>query len=233
MTTTTTTSQPAEKVRAIITGATGMVGEGVLHECLLDDMVEQVLVINRKPCGIVHPKLKEIIHADFFDFSSIENQLSGYTACFFCLGVSSVGMKEPAFYHLTYELTMHVAGILSRVNPGMVFCYISGAGTDSTEKGRMMWARVKGKTENDLMKLPFRKVYNFRPGVLKPTKGLKNTLGFYKYAGWLLPLIKLIAPNRVGTLRELGLAMIHAASRGYDKQILEVSDIRLLATGNW
>jgi nucleoside-diphosphate-sugar epimerase len=217
--------QPNSKISVILTGSTGMVGEGVLHECLQDNDVEQVLVINRKPCGITHSKLKEIIHADFFDLSSIENQLTNYNACFFCLGVSSVGMKEPEYYQLTYTLTMHVAQTVSKLNPDSVFCYISGAGTDSTEKGRMMWARVKGKTENDLMKLPFKRVYNFRPGVIQPTKGLKNTLSYYKYFGWLLPIIRLVAPNYICTLKELGTAMIHAATKGYEKQILEVKDI--------
>ncbi|MES1220202.1 MAG: NAD-dependent epimerase/dehydratase family protein [Bacteroidota bacterium] len=217
------------KIRAIVTGATGMVGEGVLHECLQHEDVEQVLVINRKPCGSSHPKLKEIIHADFFDFSSIESQLTNYNACFFCLGVSSVGMKEPEYTRLTYTLTMHVAGTLSKLNPGMTFCYISGASTDSTEKGRMMWARVKGKTENDLMKLPFNHVYNFRPGIIQPTKGLKNTLSFYKYLGWLIPIIKLLAPNYIITLKQLGVAMINAATKGYEKQILEVKDILALS----
>ena len=216
-------------IKVIITGATGMVGEGVLHESLQHEAVETVLVINRKPCGVNHPKLKEIIHADFFDFSPIEDKLAGYNACFFCLGVSSVGMKEPKYAHLTYDLTMHIAQTLSRINPGMTFCYISGAGTDSTEKGKSMWARVKGKTENDLAKLPFKKVYNFRPGIIQPTKGLKNTLSFYKYLGWLIPIIKSIAPKYVSTLREVGLAMIKAARKGYNKQVLEVTDIKALA----
>ena len=220
--------QTNSKIRVIITGSTGMVGEGVLHECLQHDDVEQILVINRKHCGITHPKLKEIIHADFFDFSSIESQ-TNYNACFFCLGVSSVGMKEPEYYRLTYTLTMHVAQSLSKLNHDMVFCYISGASTDSTEKGRMMWARVKGKTENDLMKLPFKMVYNFRPAIIKPTKGLKNTLSFYKYLGWLLPVIKLFAPNHICTLKQLGIAMIASATKGYEKQILEVKDIIALS----
>jgi hypothetical protein len=211
------------KIKTIITGTTGMVGEGVLHECLLHDDVEQVLVINRKPCGVVHPKLKEIIHLDFFNFSSIENQLTGYNACFFCLGVSSVGMKEEEFTKFTHTLTMHVAETVSRKNNDMVFCYVSGTGTDSTEKGRMMWARVKGKTENDLMKLPFKKVYNFRPGLIVPTKGLKNTLGIYKYLGWLIPVIKLFSP--VVSLKQIGMAMINTVNKGYEKQILEVKDI--------
>ena len=214
-----------QKIQLILTGATGMVGEGVLHEALQSDTVEKVLIFNRKPSCITHQKLKEIIHADFFNLSPIANQLTGYNACFFCLGVSSVGMKEPEFYQKTYVLTMHLAEVLSKQNPQMVFCYISGAGTDSSEKGRQMWARVKGKTENDLMKLPFKKVYNFRPGVLEPTKGLKNTLKYYHYFGWLLPVIRLLAPNHICTLRELGSAMITVVTKGYEKQILEVKDI--------
>jgi uncharacterized protein YbjT (DUF2867 family) len=213
------------KIKAIVTGATGMVGEGVLHECLQHDDVEEVLVVGRRSCGVTHPKLKEIMIPDFFDLSAIETRLSGYNACFFCLGVSSVGMKEAEFYKLTYTLTINFATILARQNPGMIFCYISGAGTDSTEKGRMMWARVKGKTENDLMKLSFKKVYNFRPGIIKPTKGLKNTISFYRYLGWLIPVIKLVAPNSISSLKELGLAMINTAGKGYEKQILDVKDI--------
>ena len=210
--------QPSKKIQLILTGATGMVGEAVLHEALQSDIVEKILVINRKPCGTTHKKLQEIIHADFFNLSPIANQLSNYNACFFCLGVSSVGMKEQEFYQKTYVLTMHVAELLSSLNPQMTFCYISGAGTDSTEKGRQMWARVKGKTENDLMKLPFRQVYNFRPGVLQPGKGLKNTLSFYKYLGWLLPVIRKLAPNWICTLKELGTAMINSATKGYEKK---------------
>lgn len=217
------------KIKAILTGATGMVGEGVLHECLQHDDVEEVLVAGRKSCGVSHPKLKEIIHPDFYFIASIEKQLAGYNACFFCLGVSSIGMKEDEFYKPTYLLTMNFATTLVNRNPGMVFCYVSGAGTDSTEKGRIMWARVKGKTENDLMKLPFKNVYNFRPGIIKPTKELKNTLRFYKYFGWLLPVIRFVAPKYITTLKELGVAMINAASKGYEKQILEVKDILILS----
>lgn len=225
--------QPPQKLQLILTGATGMVGEGVLHEALQSDTVEKVLIVNRKPSGIAHPKLKEIIHADFFNLSPIAQELTGFNACFFCLGVSSVGMKEPEFYQKTYILTMHVAAILSKQNPQMIFSYISGAGTDSTEKGRQMWARVKGKTENDLMKLPFKKAYNFRPAIIQPTKGLKNTLKFYTYLGWLIPVIKLIAPNSICSLKELGLAMINASVKGYHKQILEVKDIHAAAKNNY
>ena len=217
------------KIKVILTGATGMVGEGVLHECLNKVDVEQVLVISRKPCGVVHPKLKEVIHSDFYNLSAIENQLSGYTACFFCLGVSSVGMKEEEYTKLTYTLTLHVAEILVKLNPDMTFCYISGASTDSTEKGRSMWARVKGKTENALMRLPFKKVYNFRPGYMHPTPGMKNTLSYYKYLGWMYPFFRTVFPNFVSTLSELGNAMINATGKGYEKQILEVKDIVALS----
>ncbi len=219
------------KVKAIITGATGMVGEGVLHECLLHPNVELVLVINRKPCGVTHPKLKEIIHGNFFNLSPVKESLTGYNACFFCLGVSSVGMKEPEYTRLTYDLTMHLAQVLSNQNKDMVFCYVSGASTDSTEKGKMMWARVKGKTENDLMKLPFKKAYMFRPGLMKPTPGLKNTLKIYKYLGWMYPILRLISPNSACTLKDLGVAMIHTVTLGCDKQVLEVKDIIGLAKG--
>ena len=206
-----------------------MVGEGVLHECLQDPSVSSVLVINRKPCGVVHPKLKEIIHADFYNLSAIESQLSGYNACFFCLGTSSVGMNEADYTKVTYTLTMHVAETLCRINPDMTFCYVSGASTDSSEKGRQMWARVKGKTENDLMKLPFKKVYNFRPGFMLPTPGLKNILSFYKYINWLYPILRPVFPSYMSTLADIGVAMIHAVTRGYEKQVLEVKDIVALA----
>ena len=216
-------------IRVLITGTTGMVGEGVLHECLAHTDISSVLVINRKPCGVSHPKLKEIIHDNFFDLTPIQAELSGLDACFFCLGVSSIGKTEAEFHRLTYTLTLHVAQLLSRSNPGMVFCYISGAGTDSTEKGKVMWARVKGKTENDLRKLPFKTVFAFRPGMLKPTKGLKNALKLYTYFGWLYPVLRWLAPNTACTLSELGRAMICAASRGSLKETIEVPDIVALA----
>lgn len=217
------------KLKIILTGATGMVGEGVLYECLQHPDVEEILVLTRKPCGYKNVKLKEIIHSDFYNITSIQEQLKGYNACLFCLGVSSVGMKEDEYFQKTYVLTMHVAEVLSKQNSNMTFCYISGAGTDSSENGRQMWARIKGKTENDLMKLPFKKVYNFRPGIISPTKGLKNTLSFYKWLGWLLPVIRVISPNFISSLKELGLAMINASRLGYEKQILEVKDIKELA----
>ena len=216
------------KFKAIVTGATGMVGEGVMHECLLHPDVTEVLIINRRPSGFTHPKLKEIIHKDFFDLSAIESQLTGYDACFFCLGVTSIGKNEEEYTKYTHTLTMHMADILARHNPGMTFCYVSGSGTDSTEKGKRMWARVKGRTENDIMKL-FPKAYMFRPGFMLPTKGLKNALKAYKYFNWMYPFFRRIMPNFFCTLKEVGIAMIHTVTKGYNKKILEVKDIVELA----
>jgi len=223
------------KLRVIITGATGMIGEGVLHECLQHSQVEKVLVITRQPSGYTHPKLSEIIHKDFFDISPLSDRLTGYNACYFCLGVTSVGKKEPEYTKLTYTLTMNFAGILAKLNPDMTFCYISGAGTDSTEKGKTMWARVKGKTENDLQKLPFKKVYNFRPGGIEPFLPLKPTHTYYKmyrYVKWIVSAMKLIAPNYVITLKDLAAAMINASLIGYSKSVLEMKDMKQLAKTN-
>jgi nucleoside-diphosphate-sugar epimerase len=213
------------KIRVILTGATGMVGEGVLHECLLHPQVESVLVLGRKSCGVTHAKMKEICYPDLSNLSAIQEKLAGYDACFFCLGVSSVGMDADDYYRMTYTLTMHVAETLQKMNPTMTFCYISGAGTDGTEKGRSRWARVKGKTENDLLKLGFERVYNFRPAYLHPTKGLKNTLKYYRYVQWLYPMGRKLLPNYFITLSELGRAMIHVVLTGYDRAVLEVKDI--------
>jgi hypothetical protein len=217
------------KVRAIITGATGMVGEGVLLHCLNSPQVEQVLILNRRPGGFTHPKLKEIIVADFYNLSPVKEQLKGYNACFFCLGTSSVGMNEADYTRVTYDLTMHVGQTLSALNPDMTFCYVSGSGTDSTEKGRVMWARVKGKTENDLMKLPFKQVYAFRPGFMKAVEGQKNTLKAYNYLAWTYPLFRAVAPAYACTLNEVGQAMINAVTKGYPKKVIEVKDMVLLA----
>ena len=216
-------------MKVLVTGATGMVGEGVVKECLLHPDVKGVLVINRRPCGIKDPKLSEIILPDFFDLSGIQAQLAGYDACFFCLGVSSVGLSETEYARMTHALTLQFASSLIAQNPGMVFCYISGAGTDSSEKGRSSWARIKGRTENDLMKLPFKKVFLFRPGFIEPGPGLKNTLRSYKYLFWLIPIIRWLAPDWICTLKEIGLAMIHSVLKGYDKNVLEVRDIKKLA----
>ncbi len=217
------------KIRAIITGTTGMVGEGVLHECLLHPDVEAVLAIRRRPCGVRHGKLKELVHADFSDFSGLEGELTGYNAGFFCMGVSSIGMTERAYRHVTYDFTMALAAVLSRLDPDMTICYVSGMGTDSSEKGRVMWARVKGKTENDLLRLPFRRAYMFRPAFIQPTRGLKNTHWFYRAAAPLFPPVKMLFPGYILTLREIGLAMINSVEKGPDEKVLEVGDIAKLA----
>lgn len=216
-------------MKVIITGATGMVGEGVLYECLNDARITNILTINRKSAGYSHPKLKEILHQNFLDFSSIEKELIGYDACFFCLGISSVGVSKEIYYEKTYTLTMHVATTLSKLNPQMTFCYVSGAGTDSTEKGNLNWARVKGKTENDLMKLPFAQVFNFRPGIIQPTKALKYTHKVYHFFGWLFPIMKAINKNSFVTLAEIGKAMIQTLESASERRIVEVSDIKKLA----
>ena len=214
------------KIKAIIFGVTGMVGEGVLYESLKNPDVESILVINRRPCGVDHEKLTEIIHQDFHDLTPIENQLSDYNACYFCMGISSLGMKEDAYRRITYDLTLHVANILVNLNPQMTFCYVSGAGTDGNESGRSMWATVKGKTENDLQKLPFKSVYNFRPGYIQPIKGLKNAYKIYKFTAPFYPLLKTFFAKYVGTLEELGLAMINVTRDGSDLKVLECKDIR-------
>jgi putative NADH-flavin reductase len=221
------------KIKAIITGATGMVGEGVLHECLNHPDVESVLVINRKSCGVKLDKLKEIIHKDFFDLTPIESQMAGYNACFFCAGVTSIGKKEDEYRHLTYDLTMNFAETLVRVNGeksrAITFCYVSGMDTDSTEKGKRMWARVKGKTENYLMKLPFKNAYMFRPGYIQPIKGLQNTYTVYKFLAPFYPILKTLFPKYTVTLKEVGQVMINVALYNPERKILECVDIRKAA----
>jgi hypothetical protein len=219
-------------IKAILFGATGMVGEGVLVEALYDHDVESVLVVGRRSCNVSHSKMREVLHNDFFDYTAIQDQLSGYDACFFCLGVTSLGKSEAEYRHLTYDLTIAAATTLSRLNPGMVFCYVSGLGTDSSEKGKSMWARIKGKTENDLMKLPFKSVYAFRPGFIKPGVGSKNTLWFAKVLAPLYLLLKLVLPNAVCTLHEVGKAMIHVSMYEETRKVLECSDMRELAQAN-
>ena len=212
-------------IKPIIFGSTGMVGEGVLHVCLHHPEVESVLVINRRPCEVQHPKLTEIIHSDFYNYSSILDKLKGYNACYFCLGVTSIGKSEAEYTRITYNLTMAAAKALVSLNPDMTFCYVSGAGTDGTEKGKSMWARVKGKTENDVAKLPFRAAYAFRPGFIKPIKGLKHGYRVSRVIGTVYPLLKLLAGKYVCTLEDLGLSMIHVSTKGYDKRVLECVDI--------
>lgn len=205
-----------------------MVGEGVLLECLNHPDVEKVLVINRKPGGIAHPKLQEIIHSDFFDLAPIESQLSGYNACFFCLGISSVGISKEEYKRITYDLTLNFGQLLARLNPEMTFCYVTGAGTDSSEQGKIGWARVKGATENVLMQL-FENAYMFRPGFMKAVPGQKNIKSYYKLIFWLYPVGRILFPAGFCTLQEVGQAMIKAACSGYSKKVLEVKDIVALA----
>jgi len=217
------------KINAIIFGATGMVGEGVLHVTLNYPETESVLVVGRRPCTVRHPRLRELITTDFTDFSQVRNQLKEYNACFFCAGTTSVGKTEEEYRRITYDLTLGAAEALVQIHAGITFCYVSGAGTDSTERGRLMWARVKGKTENDLTKLPFKAVYNFRPGFIKPIPGLKNAFALARILGTAYPLWRALMPNYVCTLEDIGLAMIHAVERGYPSTILENRDIAVLA----
>jgi len=216
-------------VKVILFGATGMVGQGVLRECLLDPEVESVLAIGRNATGQSHEKLHEILLSDLFDLSSAEDQLSGYDACFFCLGVSSVGMKEDAYRRVTHDLTISVAKTLSRLNPGMKFIYVSGAGTDSTERGRAMWARVKGKTENTLLQMPFKAAYMFRPAYIQPLHGIRTKTKWYGAAyaivGRLYPLWRLLFGKYVTTTECVGRAMLNVAKRGAPKPVLENQDI--------
>ncbi len=216
-------------MKVILFGATGMVGQGVLRECLLDADVESVLVIGRSSTGQRHARLREILHDNFWDFSAIESELGGYDACFFCLGVSSVGMNEERYRHLTYDVTMAAATTLARLNPGMVFVYVTGRGTDSTEQGGLMWARIKGKTENDLLKLPFKAAYMFRPAGIQPLHGVRSKTGWiqaiYVVTSPLLSYLNRISPKFMTTTEQVGRAMIKVARDGYPKPVLESEDI--------
>jgi len=216
-------------LNVIITGATGMVGEGVLLTSLEHPAIARILLVSRRPYGMQHPKLKECIVPDFMHLDSVRDQLTGYDACFFCAGISSAGMSEVDYTHITYDITLHFAGVLASLNSQMVFCYVSGALTDSTEKGRIMWARVKGRTENALTRLGFRSVYNFRPGFMRATPGQRNIKSYYKLIGWAYPLLHALLPNQVSTLHDVGIAMIGCVQQGYPKQILEIKDINTLA----
>jgi uncharacterized protein YbjT (DUF2867 family) len=217
-------------MNVLLFGATGMVGQGVLRECLLDTDVQRVVTIGRTPTSAQHPKLQQVVHRDLWHYAEIESEFSGFDACFFCLGVSSAGMKEEEYARKTYNITMAAAETLSRLNPQMTFIYVSGAGTDSTEKGRSMWARVKGKTENALLRLPFAAAHMFRPGMIQPLHGIKPKTAWYRVIydvlRPLLPLLRRVFPNQVLTTEEIGRAMLTVARRGYPKPILEARDIR-------
>jgi uncharacterized protein YbjT (DUF2867 family) len=216
-------------MRVVLFGATGMVGQGVLRECLLDPDVESVVSIGRGATGQQHAKLSELRHSTFLDFSAIEDQLSGFDACFFCLGVSSAGLTEEQYERITYGFTIAAARVLARLNPGMTFIYVSGMGTDSSEHGRSMWARVKGKAENELLRLPFRAAYMFRPGAIVPLHGVQSKTklyrAFYVLLGPLLPLLQARFPRYVTTTEQIGRAMLKVAKRGWPKPVLENSDI--------
>jgi uncharacterized protein YbjT (DUF2867 family) len=219
-------------MKVILFGATGMVGQGVLRECLLDPGVENVLAVGRSPTGQRHVKLREIRHDYYLDYSAIESQLAGFDACFFCLGVSSVGMNEERYRHLTYDITLAAARTLAKLDPRMVFVYVTGRGTDSTERGKLMWARVKGKTENDLLKLPFKAAYMFRPAGIQPLHGIRSKTtwvqAIYVGAAPLLSLLNRVAPNYMTTTEQVGRAMIKVAREGYPKPVLESEDINRL-----
>jgi len=220
------------KLKVILFGATGMVGQGVLRECLLDPDVEHVLSVGRSVTGQRNIKLEELRHDNFLDFSAIESRLSGYDACFFCLGVTSVGLTEERYRHLTYDITMAAATTLAKLNPQMVFVYVTGRGTDSTERGSVMWARIKGKTENDLLKPPFKAAYMFRPAGIQPLHGIRSKTAWYQaayvVAAPLLTFLNRVAPNYMTTTEQVGRAMLAVARRGYPKPLLESEDINRL-----
>jgi uncharacterized protein YbjT (DUF2867 family) len=216
-------------MNVVIFGATGMVGQGVLRESLLDPGVQLVQAIGRTSAGVQHPKLREIVHQDLWHYADIESDLSGFDACFFCLGVSSSGMKEEAYARVTYDITMAAAETLCRLNPRMTFIYVSGAGTDSSEHGRTMWARVKGKTENALLRLPFAAAYMFRPGIIEPVYGARSKTASYRVLYTLtkplLPVLRWAFPNYVLTTEQIGRAMLAVAKHGFPKRVLESRDI--------
>lgn len=217
-------------MNVLLFGATGMVGQGVLRECLLDPDVRLVQAVGRTATGAQHAKLREIVRQDLLHWEAIEGDLSGFEACFFCLGISSAGMKEADYARVTYDITMAAAEALCRLSPQMTFIFVSGAGTDSSERGRTMWARIKGKTENALMRLPFAAAYMFRPGVIEPVHGVRSKTQAYRViysiAKALLPLLRRTFPNYVLSTQEIGLAMLSVARHGYSKRILETQDIR-------
>jgi uncharacterized protein YbjT (DUF2867 family) len=219
----------------LLFGATGMVGQGVMRECLRADDVTRLVAVGRTGTGQHHPRLREIVHPDLFDLGSLEDDLTGFDACFFCLGVSSAGLDEETYTRLTYDLTLAVASTLSRMNPHMTFVYVSGSGTDETEQGRSMWARVKGRTENTLRRLPFKGVYLFRPAAILPMHGEQSKTAAYRrlYAatGWLLRPLRRVVPGTILTTEELGRAMLRVARRGWPTAILEPSAIHQAAQG--
>jgi uncharacterized protein YbjT (DUF2867 family) len=220
------------RMNVLLFGATGMVGQGVLRECLLDPGVQSVVAVGRAPCGRLHSKLRDILHDDFTHYAPIASQLTGFDACFFCLGVSSAGLTEERYAHITYDFTLRAAETLVGLNPAMTFVYVSGMGTDTSENGRAMWARVKGRTENALLRLPFKAAYMFRPGVIEPRYGVRSRTGWYRVAYGvarpLFPVLRGLLPNHILATDEVARAMLVAARQGAPKPILETRDIRAL-----
>jgi uncharacterized protein YbjT (DUF2867 family) len=223
-------------MNVLLFGATGMIGQGVLRECLLDPGVERVVTVGRGATGVTNPKLRDIVYSDLPNFGPIEALLEGFDACFFCLGVTSAGMSEADYTRVTYDITMAAAKVLVRLNPAMTFVFVSGAGTDSTERGRLMWARIKGKTENALLGMPFKAAYMFRPGVIQPMHGVRSRTAAYRLlysmTAPLIPLLRRLFPNQILTTEEMGRAMLNAARRGSPTRVLESRDIRQLASGS-
>jgi uncharacterized protein YbjT (DUF2867 family) len=219
-------------MNVVIFGATGMVGQGVFRECLLDPDVQLVQTVGRTATDVPHPKLREIVHPNPWDYTAIEADLAGFDACFFCLGASASGLKEADYKHLTYGITLAAADVLCRLNPKMTFIYVSGSGTASSERGPVMWARIKGRTENALLKMPFL-AYMFRPGLIQPLDGIQSKTRsyrvFYKFGKPLLPLLRKVFPNYVLTTKQIGQAMLNVARKGYTKRVLESKDIRAAA----
>lgn len=212
-------------MKVIITGTTGMIGEGILIECLAHPLITEVLSVSRKPIGRKHPKLKEYLVSDFLSLKVEDESLKGYDACFYCAGVSAVGKTEEEYRKITYDTTLHFAKVLEP-NPKMAFVYVSGGGTDSSENGRMMWARVKGKTENDLAKLPFKQAFGFRIGFVKPAEGQVHVLSYYKYIAWLFPVVKVVLPNIYNTMKQVAQGMIYVSQNCYERNVIFVKDIR-------
>ena len=215
-------------MKVIITGTTGMIGEGILLECLNDDRISSILSVSRKPTGKNHPKLKEYIVSDFLSLQEGDENLKSYDACFFCAGVSSIGINAADYERISYDTTLQFARAVEP-NPNMSFIYVSGSGTDSTEKGKLHWARVKGKTENDLMKLPFKQAFGFRIGIVEIAKGQIHVLPFYKYVSWLIPVLKIVSPNILNTMKQVANAMIVVSSKGYPKNIIHIKDIHQMS----
>ena len=221
-------------MKVVLFGATGMVGQGVLRECLLDPGVERVLAVVRTPMDQRHEKLRDLVVRDFLDFSPVERELAGYDACFFCLGVTSAGMNEEDYRRITYDVTMSAATILARLNPGLTFVFVSGVGADSSESGRVMWARIKGKAENAILRTPFKASYVFRPAYIQPRHGIQSRTRLYRILylaiAPLYPLLKTLFPRRVTTTEQMGQAMIAVVRRGAPKRLLESADINAAAS---